>query len=577
MTPFEFSTVFYEVAALLALASAVGILSVTLRQPLIVGLIAIGVLAGPAALGIVRTAEPIELLAELGVALLLFLVGLKLDLHLIRTLGAVAVTTGLGQVVFTSFIGFAICLALGLDPITSVYVAVALTFSSTIIIVKLLSDKRELDSLHGRIALGFLIVQDLFVVIAIAVLSALGVGSTAKFPMTDVIFILGSLALLIAGLTVFIRFLADPLLHRMAHAPELLVTFAIGWAALLGAVGDYLGLGKELGGLLAGVSLASSPYRETIASRLSGLRDFLLLFFFVSLGSHFDLSMVGEQIIAGGLLSVFVLVGNPLIVMIIMGAMGYRKRTGFLAGLTVAQISEFSLVFVAKGLSLGHVTSEAVGLVTIVGFVTIAFSTYMIAYSHRLYTGLERFLGPFERRTTHREDVYASGAGDRRVDVILFGLGRYGSAIAERLKDHGLEVLGVDFDPDIVRTWRSRGWNVHYADITDPDIWEALPIKAARLAVYAVPVQRGPFALEDPRQTLIHALRSRGYHGRIAVPAQGPAEGERLLAAGADVTLMPFSDAADRAVDVLLGLAPPTHGESTDADADDDQPETGVS
>ncbi|MEM6421180.1 MAG: cation:proton antiporter, partial [Pseudomonadota bacterium] len=151
---------FYEIAALLTLAAAVGLIGLTLRQPLIVSFIATGILAGPAALDFVRATEPVDLLAELGIAVLLFLVGLKLDLGMIRSVGTVALLTGLGQVAFTTAFGFLIGVALGLDSVTAIYVAVALTFSSTIIIVKLLSDKREIDSLHGRIALGFLIVQD---------------------------------------------------------------------------------------------------------------------------------------------------------------------------------------------------------------------------------------------------------------------------------------------------------------------------------------------------------------------------------------------------------------------------------
>jgi Kef-type K+ transport system membrane component KefB len=168
--------VFYEIAALLTLAAVVGFLGVLLRQPLIVSFIAVGIIAGPSVLHITQSPEQIHLLAELGIAILLFLVGIKLDVKLVRTLGTVALTTGLGQVAFTAGIGFFICLALGLDTVTSLYVAVALTFSSTIIIVKLLSDKREIDSLHGRIALGFLIVQDIVVVLAMIVLSAIGIA-----------------------------------------------------------------------------------------------------------------------------------------------------------------------------------------------------------------------------------------------------------------------------------------------------------------------------------------------------------------------------------------------------------------
>jgi Kef-type K+ transport system membrane component KefB len=229
-------------------------------------------------------------------------------------------------------------LLLGLNPLTSLYVAVALTFSSTIMVVKLLSDKREIDSLHGRIALGFLIVQDIFVVLCMVVVSALAAGAGQASALAGVgRVILGGGAMLVF-VAVVIRYVAEPLTARLARAPELLAGFAIGWAALLAAVGDAVGIGKEIGGLLAGVSLASTQFREAIAARLSSLRDFLLLFFFIALGARLDLGAMGEQLGAAAVLSLFVLVGHPLIVVAIMGAMGYRRRSGLLAGLAAAQI-----------------------------------------------------------------------------------------------------------------------------------------------------------------------------------------------------------------------------------------------
>lgn len=210
--------------------------------------------------------------------MLLFLVGIKLDVKLIRSLGMVSLLTGLGQVAFTSIFGYLIGLTLGLGHITSLYVAVALTFSSTIIIVKLLSDKREIDSLHGQIALGFLIVQDLVVVLAMIVLSAIGIGAAGKggHGGGSVLMVLASGVAMVAVVILFVRYIANALTERLAHAPELLVIFAIAMAAMFAAFADIVGLGKEVGGLLVGVALASTPYRETIAARLAPLRDFLL-------------------------------------------------------------------------------------------------------------------------------------------------------------------------------------------------------------------------------------------------------------------------------------------------------------
>lgn len=545
---------FSEVALLLALAAGVGLIGTLLRQPLIVSFIAVGLIAGPSALDLVRSDKQIALLSELGIAVLLFLVGIKLDVKLIRSLGGVSILTGLGQVLFTSFFGYLIGLALGLDHVTSLYVAVALTFSSTIIIVKLLSDKREIDSLHGQIALGFLIVQDLVVVLAMITLSAIGIGAQGEGGHGGSVFaVLAAGLALVAAVVIFVRYLANPLTEKLAQAPELLVIFSIALAAVFAAVGEAVGLGKEVGGLLAGVALASTAYRETVSARLAPLRDFLLLFFFIALGATLDLSLLGTHVYGAIIFSLFVLIGNPVIVLVIMGAMGYRKRTGFLAGLTVAQISEFSLIFVAMGISLGHVGEDALGLVTMVGLVTIAASTYMITWSHHLYAIFEPFLGVFERRGTPREPHETVAASGTHYRMIVFGLGRFGTAIGMRLKRRGIRVLGVDFNPLAVRRWRELGLDAEFGDATDPEFVTELPCRDAEWIVSTVPIHPTGLSHEDARTTLIQLLRTSGCAARIAVTSHGARETQRLLGAGADVVFEPFQDAADRAVELLCG------------------------
>ncbi|WP_449258038.1 cation:proton antiporter [Chlorobium limicola] len=549
---------FFELTALLVLAAGIGFVGLLLRQPMVVSFIAVGVLAGPSALDIVQSPENVELLAELGVALLLFLVGLKLDLSLIRSLGLVSLATGLGQVLFTSVIGFVIGLLLGLPPIPALYVAVALTFSSTIIIVKLLSDKKEVDSLHGRIAIGFLIVQDLVVVLAMMVLSAFGVGMLdgADGWYVQLASVLFYGALLLVFVWMFIRFAATPLVSRIAHSPELLVTFSLAWAALLAALGSHFGFSKELGGLLAGVSLASTPFRESIVSRLASLRDFLLLFFFIVLGMHLDPGLLGSQIWPSIVFSVFVLIGNPLIVMVIMGALGYRKRTGFLAGLTVAQISEFSLVFMAMGLSLGHVQPETLGLVTLVGLITIATSVYMITYSHTLFSMLEPLLGVFERKRGIVEESEESRAlHDKPYDIIVFGLGRYGSAVAENLLREGFRILVVDFNPDVVRKWKQEGCDALYGDASDQELVASLPLRGVKWVVCALSQHDLGVSYEDPRLVLIDALKRNGYGGKIAVSTQRMEEVQQLREFGSDLVFQPYHDAARQAAEQITAEA----------------------
>lgn len=540
-----FNDVFTEIAVLLLMAAVIGAIAVRLKQPLIVAFIVVGMLVGPSVLGWVSADDQVDLLAKLGIALLLFVVGLKLDLHIIRTMGLVSLATGMGQVIFTSVVGYFIALALGMSSVTALYVAVALTFSSTIIIVKLLSDKREVDALHGRIAIGFLIVQDIAVVLVMIGLTALGEAGDVASLGREAVEVLLKGGLFIIAIGLLMRFVLTPLLHQLARSPELLVLFAIAWAVALGALGAHLGFSKEVGAFLAGVSLASTPYREVIGSRLVSLRDFLLLFFFIDLGAGLELTTLGAQLVPAFILSLFVLIGNPLIVMSILGFMGYRKRTGFLAGLTVAQISEFSLILGALGLSLGHIDTDTMGLITLVGLITISASTYMILYSHPLYEKVSPWLGMFERKRAYREESVDLATGENGVDIILFGLGRFGSRFASELRQRGHRVLGVDFDPDLVSQQEGNGYAVRYGDAEDPEFLASLPLTQVSWVLCSV--REMPVNL-----TLLHGLRNYSYKGCVAVTAHTIADAKQLRQAGANQVLMPYADAAVEAVDKLF-------------------------
>jgi len=540
---------FTEFATLLLICALIGALFVRLRQPVLIAYIVVGVVVGPAVLGLVTAHDQIDLLAQVGVAVLLFAVGLKLDLNHIRHIGPVALATGLGQLSFTIVIGFGIVMALGRDWIEALYVAVALTFSSTIIIVKLLSDKRELDSLHGRIAVGFLIVQDLAVVVAMMTMSALrGTGGAdgSEATLLDVALSLSwRLALAAVAMFVLMRWVLPVVVASMARSQELLLVFAIAWGVALAALGEWAGFSKEAGAFLAGFSLASTPYREAMNARLTGIRDFLLLFFFIDLGAKLDFSTLGAEVGPAVLLSLFVLIGNPLIVMGIMGYMGYRKRTGFMAGLTVAQISEFSIVFMAMGITLGHVGPQALGLTTLVGVITITLSTYMILYSQPLYERLAPWLGRFERRRPFRELAAEQAPADQApAEVIVFGLGRYGSRLLQQLRSAGVEAIGVDFDPEAVRALQAQRLPVLFGDGEDPDFLETLPLARLRWVVTTFPQW-------ESNRALLHALKVARFEGEVVAAVRDAAHGRALREAGVQQILNPFDDAADFAAEHL--------------------------
>jgi len=537
-------SVFQQFAMLLLIAAALGLVASWLKQPLILAYIVMGVAAGPALVGWAAPAEALGLLAEFGVTLLLFAVGLKLDPLLVRHLGPVALATGLGQLAFTIVIGYGLCIALGYDAVAALYIAVALTFSSTIIIVKLLSDKREIDSLHGRIAMGFLIVQDVAVVIALMLLGSL--REAPELPVLQIAALtLAKLAAAAALVFVALRYLVPQVARRAATSGELLLLASIAWGVLLAAGGELAGFSKEVGAFLAGFTLAATPFRDAVASRLAGLRDFLLLFFFIDLGLRLEVGALGGELLPAVLLSAFVLIGNPLIVMAIMGYMGFRARTGLLAGLTVAQISEFSIVFVAMGVTLGHVGSGALAVTTTVGIITIAASTYLILYSEQLYEVLAPWLRVFERRVPFREarGVLAPHAL-ATPDVLVVGMGRYGRRLAEQLHRAGQQVLGVDFDPELARRAARGPVPVYFGDAADAALLDSLPLQATRWVAITLPDADDALALVD-------TLRRHRFAGRIALAARSESDLRRLGRARPDLLLKPFEDAADQAARLL--------------------------
>lgn len=527
---------FYEFAAILLLATILGGIGQMLKQPLIVTFIALGILVGPSFLDIVHSKDNIHLLAELGIAVLLFIVGLKLDIRIIRSVGKIAALTGLGQVVFTSAIGYVIGIGLGFSPLHAFYIAVALTFSSTIIIVKLLSDKKEIDSLHGQIAVGFLIVQDIVVILVMIVLSAMRHGGEASLLM-DVgrTFLTGGVML--AATIIAMKWVIPGLSSYLARSQELLVLFSIAWAVTLASIGEILGFSGEVGAFLAGVSLASSQFKDVIGSRLVSLRDFLLLFFFVGLGADLDLGAMSAKVPDALIFSAFVLVGNPIIVLVIMGLMGYRSRTAFLAGLTVAQISEFSLIFAGLGLSVGHIDEETVGLITLVGLITIGLSTYLILYSHPIYEAIAPALKIFERKNPDKEKDIEDAHG-ARPEIIVLGLGRFGGKIAEKLDAHPeIRYLGIDFDPQVVKQWQGLGRPVIYGDLGDQGLLEHLPLDSVSCILSTV-------SNAEASMNIVKALRRLNYKGRIFLTASNEAQQEALNLCGADEVLLPHTMAA---------------------------------
>lgn len=531
-------TIFNNIVVILILAVLFGLAVMGMRQPLIVGFIVVGMIIRPYLIRQPVAFNEISFLSELGISLLLFVVGLKLDLRLIRSIGKVATLGGVGQVLLTTVLGYLLCLAMGISGLAAVYISICLAFSSTIIIVKLLSDKGEADSLYGRITVGILIMQDILVVLAMILITSLtGSGQKGNIAI-DMLLIIGKGFGLLAVTAVISYYIIPRLFSIFAKSPELLILASISWALSLAFASEYLGFSKEVGAFLAGVAIASTEYREIISARLVTLRDFMLLFFFVDLGMKLDLNSLSGEVWKAVPLIVFVVIMKPLITAIILQLMGYRKRTSILSGIMLGQVSEFSLILAALGLSLGHIPASIVAIITLTGIITIGISSYMIIYANDIYQYLSPFLTRFNGRRRHREEeMDADMRSIRKVDVILFGLGRYGSEIAKYLIKREYIVLGVDFNPQVVKDWNARGGTAYFGDAEDQEFPAMLPLSNAEWVVSAI----GTY---NVNVSLIKALKYHNFSGNIAVTSRVADDVDNFRKMGANLVFLPHKDAA---------------------------------
>ncbi len=498
-----------------------------LRQPAIIGYILSGILAGPFVFNIIDSHDTLSAFSQIGIALLLFLVGLNLNPRVIKDVGKVSLMTGLGQVIFTTSIGFLIAKALGFSNIVSLYVAIALAFSSTIIIMKLLSDKRDLESLYGRISIGFLIVQDFIVILIFLVISTLNMGvDIASLVLETVLKGMGGMLILFL-LTIY---LLPKLTKIIAKSQEFLLLFSLSWCFIVAAAFYYLNFSIEAGALLAGITLSMSPYHFEISSRMRPLRDFFLILFFIVLGSQMVFSNIISNLSAILLLSFFVLIGNPIIVMTLMGILGYTRRNSFLAGLTVAQISEFSLILITMGVSLGHLSNDILSLVTAVGLITFAGSTYMIIYSHKIYPRISKFLSIFEKKGK-KVDEHKHHKDDDH-EIILFGYNRIGFDVLETLKKIKKKFLIIDFDPEIITKLSKEGYDCRYGDANDSELLDELNLSGAKMIISTIPVI-------DTNLLIINKVNEVNKKAIIAVVSHQIEDAERLYEAGATYVIMP--------------------------------------
>ncbi len=516
---------FLELALVILVAAILGIVFKALKQPVILAYLATGALIGYLGFFNLANRETFKIFADLGIMFLLFMVGLQINYRSLKLVGKPSLIVGLGQMVFTAAIGFFLATFFHFNYLESVYIAVALTFSSTIIVVKLLSDKKDLNSLYGKISVGFLLAQDLVAILILVLLAGFQNGGALNW-LSIILTFLKGVILFVLMFWLGRKFLPF-VFSKIARSDELVFLTSLAWVFLLAALASRVGFSIEIAGFLAGLALANSSEHFQIASRFRSLRDFFILIFFVILGSSIIFSNFRGLTLPILVFSLFVLVGNPLIVLIIMGLLGYRKRTSFLAGVTVAQISEFSLILAALGFKIGHIKENVLALITAVGIITITLSTYLIVYAENIFSRARRFLSLFERRKLKEElsrEIFS------KKEVILIGCHRTGESIALSIPKEKL--LIIDFDPEVINFLKKHGYDYIFGDIRETRVFENAGFEEALLVISTSP------DFED-NLFLLTALRNRKNRPKVILRAETEKETEILYREGADYVLLP--------------------------------------
>ncbi len=514
---------FVEVGVVMVIAGVLAILAYKLKQPLIIAYILTGVLVGPGVMNLVQSTDVLGGLSQFGIALLLFIVGLNLNWRSIRDVGPVVLIGGIAQVICTSAIGYGIASLLKFDSLTSLFLGLAFSFSSTIIIVKLLSDKDDLDRLYGRISVGMLIVQDMLAMFLLLILGAWhGGGSVTQIVTTS----LGKGVLVIFALFLLSKTVLPILFKFVARSQELLFLVALGWCFAVASTLLGLGFSIEIGALLAGISLAASGFQHEIEAKIRTLRDFFLIIFFIVLGTGLTLGNLQTLLVPAIVISLYVLIGNPLIAWLLMRFLGYHPRSAWLTGTTMAQISEFSFILLTAGIAAGLVAENAIALATIVAMITITLSSYLINYNEQIYEKLafifERF-GLGKHTEGHRAEV---------ADYILFGYNRMGKRLWPQLKKLDSDTLVVDYNPMIIEELAKVGIPAMYGDAGSDDLLHFIGAAKAKLIISTI---------SDITVTidLLDYLRAHHAKGTIIVTARNAGEAAKCYALGATYAVIP--------------------------------------
>lgn len=535
-------SIFFEISLVLIFGTLFGTFAKLLKQPMIPAYILAGVILGPSVLHIIREGELLEALSTFGIAFLLFLVGMELDIRKFFKTSKVAFVVGTAQMIFAAGIGYVIIRLLGFTSSAAIFLAVALAFSSTIVVLKLLGERKETDSLYGQIVIGIMLTQDFFAVTILILFTvftgdATGTELIANFFSTIVKAVLMFTIALISS-----KYILNYAFKYFARSNELLVLGSICWCLVFAILSVSLGFSIEVGALLAGVSLSYLPYTLEISHRVKSIRDFFLPIFFAVLGGQLVFSGASQIFTTTAILSTLVVVVSPMIVLFALLWFGYRSRPSFKAAIAIGQISEFSFILVHLGFTAGIVEHDIVSLVALIGLVTMTLSSYMIEYADWLYQFFRPILKKFERSTVaERLELLP----DELINhAVLFGYSTMGYKIREMFEKLQVDLVVIDHNPDIIQKLQLTKIPHFYGSISDDEVLEKAKVKNAQYIVSTIPYKEGTVRLLDYIKD--HQIKSK-----VIVVAFSIDDAIEYYSKGADFVIHPTSISADFLKDVI--------------------------
>lgn len=540
------NNIFIQLAIILGLSSLLGYLIVRLKLPILIAYLLSGLVIATTAVFDARASEVLNFLPEIGIAFVLFLVGMELDLREIKSLGKPILIAGMMQILITTIVGSSVAQLLGFGITESWYLGVGLAFSSTILVIKLLLDKKDLSALYGKLAIGILLLEDLVAVVLLLILtvstSILGLGLQQTAPLLTLIL---KAALLFFLALVLGKFILPGVFRSVARHGELLFLTALAWCFIYVSFAIILGFSVVIGAFLAGITLASSPFHYQIQGRVKPLREFFVALFFVYLGTQVKFEELDKVYPLTLIFTGYTLFIKPTIFLLLLGIFGFRKHTMLQTALSLTHISEFSLILMVLGFRLGVVSQAALTTIALSCVLSMIIASVMITHSSIIYKKIRKIVGFFERKNYRHFLEQGKTEGQLfQGHAVIIGGHRVGGEIVKFFKREKVSQIVLDFNPRIVQTLLGMHIPVVYGDMGDPDILDTLDLQDAKIVISTAPGS-------DDNKLLLEELKIRQISVPTIVRAQTEAEAVTLYKAGADYVIVPDLLAGDYLLNIL--------------------------